>query len=170
MDAKTISDKVRELVERIARERSLELVHVEFVSGTHKDMVLRVFIDKPDGVSHEDCAAISLHLGTLLDVEDFIQPAYTLEVSSPGIERELYKLSDYLRYAGSLAKLKTDTPLGGQRNFRGRIAGVTEERVIFQDRTKGLVEIPFAVVAKATLEIDLQEELRRAKEKPEELI
>jgi ribosome maturation factor RimP len=97
----------------------------------------------------------------VLDVEDFIQTAYALEISSPGLERELYKLGDYERFAGSLAKLKTDTPLGGQRNFRGRIAGVNENRVIFQDRTKGLVEIPFAMIAKARLEIDLQEELRR---------
>jgi ribosome maturation factor RimP len=165
MDAKAIADRVGEIVERIAQERDLELVQVEFVSGTRKDMVLRVFIDKPGGVTHEDCTAISLHLGTLLDVEDFIQPAYTLEVSSPGLERGLYKLADYQRFAGSLAKLKTDTPLGGQRNFRGRIAGVTAERVLFQDRTRGLVEIPFAVIAKANLEIDFQEELRRAREK-----
>lgn len=165
MDAKAIADRVGEIVERIAQERDLELVQVEFVSGTRKDMVLRVFIDKPGGVTHEDCAAISLHLGTLLDVEDFIQPAYTLEVSSPGLERGLYKLTDYQRFAGSLAKLKTDMPLGGQRNFRGRIAGVTDERVLFQDRTKGLMEIPFAAIAKANLEMDFQEELRRAREK-----
>lgn len=164
MDAKAIEDKVGELVGRIAQERGLEVVRAEFVSGVREGMVLRVFIDKPGGVTHEDCAAISLHLGTLLDVEDFITVAYTLEVSSPGLERELYKLSEYERFAGSLAKLKTDSPLGNQRNFRGRIAGVKDERVLFHDRTKGLVEIPFAIIAKAQLEVDLQEELRRAKD------
>jgi ribosome maturation factor RimP len=160
MDATAIAERVNELATRIAQERGLEVVHTEFVSGP-RTPVLRVYIDKPGGVNHEDCAAVSLHLGTVLDVEDFIQTAYALEISSPGLERELYNLGDYERFAGSLAKLKTDTPLGGQRNFRGRIAGVNENRVIFQDRTKGLVEIPFAMIAKARLEIDLQEELRR---------
>jgi ribosome maturation factor RimP len=160
MDTHAIVERVNALAGRIADERGLELVHTEFASGA-----LRVFIDKPSGVTHEDCAAVSLHLGTLLDVEDFIHAAYMLEVSSPGLERELYKLSDYERFTGSLAKLKTRAPRGGQRNFRGRIAGVQAERVIFHDRTKGLVEIPFAEIDKAHLEIDVREELRRAKEK-----
>ena len=168
MDANAIAEKVKELAGRAAAERGLELVHAEYARGERSSWVVRVFIDRPGGVTHEDCAAISLRLGALLDVEDFIAAAYTLEVSSPGLERELYSLEDFRRFTGSLAKLKTSVPLGSQRNFRGRVAGVTEERVIFHDRTKGLVEIPFAIIAKTQLEIDLQDELRRAKEKENE--
>ena len=165
MDANAIAEKVKELAGRVAAERGLELVHAEYARGERSSWVVRVFIDKSGGVTHEDCAAISLRLGALLDVEDFIAAAYTLEVSSPGLERELYSLEDFRRFTGSLAKLKTSVPLGSQRNFRGRVAGVTEERVLFHDRAIGLVEIPFANIAKAQLEIDLQEELRHAKER-----
>ena len=164
MDVNAIVDKVRAIAEGIAQERGLELVNAEFASGPHQP-VIRIFLDRPDGVTHQDCAAVSFQLGTMLDSEDFIPVAYTLEVSSPGLERELFKLSEYERYTGSLAKIRANQPLAGQRNFRGRIAGVSGNRIVFQDRTKGLVEIPFETIAKAQLEIDLDEELRRAKER-----
>ena len=162
MDAKAIAEKVRAIAMYVAQERGLQLVHAEFTTGAQAPLV-RVFIDKPGGVTHEDCAQVSLHLGTLLDVEDFIPVAYTLEVSSPGLERGLYQLDDYTRFTDSLAKIVTVTPVGNQRNFRGRIVGVQGEMIIFQDRTNGLVEIPFHIIAKANLEIDLAEELRRVK-------
>jgi ribosome maturation factor RimP len=85
-----------------------------------------------------------------------------LEVSSPGLERGLYSLPDYERYAGNLAKLKVRQPINNQRNFRGRIVGVENETVIFEDKTTGKVEIPFAIIAKANLEIDVEEEFRKA--------
>ena len=164
MEATAIIDRVRVLALRVAQERGLELFNVEVASGARQPIV-RVFIDKPAGVTHEDCAAVSLHLGTLFDVEDFIPGAYTLEVSSPGLERDLFRLSEYEAHIGSLAKLKTREALAGQRNFRGRIAGVANERIIFHDRTRGLTEIPFALIAKGQLEVDWDEELRRAKER-----
>jgi ribosome maturation factor RimP len=101
-------------------------------------------------------------VGTVLDVEDFIHSAYTLEVSSPGLERGLYKKSDYERFAGHLAKLKTQKPIGGQRNFRGRLVGVEGENVVFEDRTSGQVQIPLETIAKANLELDVEQEFRRA--------
>lgn len=165
MDAVTVIERVKALAARIAAERGLELVNAELASGPRQP-ILRVFIDKPGGVTHEDCANISLHLGTLLDVEDFMPHAYTLEVSSPGLERELFQLSEYEARVGSLAKIKTREALAGQRNFRGRIAGINGERIIFHDRTRGLTEIPFASIAKGQLEVDWEEELRRAKERP----
>lgn len=164
MGAGSIEGRVREIAGRVATDHGLELVHAE-VAGPDGKPILRIFIDKPEGVTHEDCAAVSLHVGTLLDVEDFIHSAYTLEVSSPGLERGLYKRQDYERFAGSPAKLKARTPVNGQRNFRGRIIGVEGERVVFEDKTSGRVSIPIEAIAKANLEMDVEEEFRRAKER-----
>jgi ribosome maturation factor RimP len=103
-----------------------------------------------------------MHLGTILDVEDFIHASYTLEVSSPGLERGLYKRADFERFAGSNAKLKTRQPIDGQRNFRGRLLGIEGNDVLFEDRTSGEVRVPLDTITKANLEVDVNEELRRA--------
>jgi ribosome maturation factor RimP len=160
----SIEERVRGIAERVATENGLELVHAE-VAGPEGKPILRIFIDKPEGVTHEDCSAVSLHLGTILDVEDFIHSAYTLEVSSPGLERGLYKRADYERFAGRMAKLKSRVAINGQRNFRGRISGVAGDEVIFEDKTSGQVRVPLAAIVKANLEIDVEEEFRRAKER-----
>jgi ribosome maturation factor RimP len=160
----SVESRVREIAERAARERGVELVHVEFTGGA-RSPVVRIFIDKPGGVTHEDCSEVSQHVSTVLDVEDFIPGAYTLEVSSPGLERGLYSRADYERFAGHLAKLKTREAINGQRNFRGRIAGVEGEEVLFDDRTSGLVRVPLAEIVKANLEIDIEEEFRLAEER-----
>lgn len=156
----SIAARVRELAERVAIDHGVELVHAE-VAGPDNKPIVRVFIDKPQGVTHEDCSEVSTHLGTILDVEDFIHASYTLEVSSPGLERGLYKRSDYERFSGSDAKLKTRQPISGQRNFRGRLLGVDGDEVIFEDRTNGRVQIPLDLIVKANLEVDIEEELRR---------
>jgi len=160
MGQNSIAERVQELAERVAIDHGLELVHAE-VAGPENKPIVRVFIDKPHGVTHDDCSDVSLHLGTILDVEDFIHASYTLEVSSPGLERGLYKRADYERFAGSDAKLKTRQPIEGQRNFRGRILGVDENDVLFEDRTNGRVRIPFDIITRANLEVDLSQELRR---------
>ena len=160
----SVEARVREIAERAALERGLELVHVELAGGA-RSPVVRVFIDKPGGVTHEDCSELSEHIGTVLDVEDFIHAAYTLEVSSPGLERGLYRPEDYERFAGRLAKLKTRASLGGQRNFRGRIVAFDGEDVLFDDKTTGRVRVPFSEIAKANLEIDIEEEFRLAEER-----
>jgi len=160
MGQNSIAERVQELAERVAIDHGLELVHAE-VAGPENKPIVRVFIDKPHGVTHDDCSDVSLHLGTILDVEDFIHASYTLEVSSPGLERGLYKPADYERFAGNDAKLKTRQPIEGQRNFRGRILGVDENDVLFEDRTNGRVRIPFDIITKANLEVDLSQELRR---------
>ena len=157
----SIAGRVQELAERVAIDHGLELVHAE-VAGPDNKPIVRVFIDKPQGVTHDDCSAVSTHLGTILDVEDFIHASYTLEVSSPGLERGLYKRADYERFSGSNAKLKTRQPIGGQRNFRGRLLGLEGDEVIFDDRTNGRVQIPLDLITKANLEVDVNEDLRRA--------
>ena len=157
----SIAGRVQELAERVAIDHGLELVHAE-VAGPDNKPIVRVFIDKPQGVTHEDCSAVSTHLGTILDVEDFIHAPYTLEVSSPGIERGLYKRADYERFAGSLAKMKTRQPINGQRNFRGRLIELDGDEVVFEDKTSGQVRVPLNLITKANLEVDVEEELRRA--------
>lgn len=159
----SIEERVRAIVERVALDHGLELVHAE-VAGPQGKPIIRIFIDKPQGVTHEDCAEVSLNVGTILDVEDFIHSAYTLEVSSPGLERGLYKRQDYERFAGHQAKLKVRTPISGQRNFRGRILGVEGDKVIFEDKTSGRISVPVADVVKANLEVDIESEFRRAKQ------
>jgi len=160
MASSSVEDRVQAIAERVAIDHGLELVHAE-VAGPDNKPIVRIFIDKPNGVTHEDCSEVSLHVGTVLDVEDFIHASYTLEVSSPGIERGLYKRQDYERFAGSLAKMRTRKPVNGQRNFRGRLLGIDGEDILFEDRTSGPVRVPFEVVAKANLEMDVDAEFKR---------
>ena len=160
MGSRSIQARVQEIAERVAIDNGVELVHSE-VAGPEGKPILRIFIDKPNGVTHEDCAGVSLHLGTILDVEDFIHSPYTLEVSSPGLERGLYKRDDFERFSGNLAKVRTSSPIGGQRNFRGRLLGVDGTNLLFEDRTSGRISIPLETVAKANLEYDFDAELRR---------
>lgn len=166
MDSRSVAERVHDIAEQVAVDHGLELVHAE-VAGPDGHPIVRVFIDKPGGVTHRDCSDVSLHLGTVLDVEDFIHSAYTLEVSSPGLERGLYKRADYERFAGNRAKIKVRTPVSGQRNFRGRIIGVDETHVIFEDQTSGHTRLSIDAIVKANLEIDVDGEFRRAREREE---
>ena len=166
MESRSVAKRVCEIAEQAAIDHGVELVHAE-VAGPEGHPILRVFIDKPGGVTHDDCSGVSTQLGTVLDVEDFIHSAYTLEVSSPGIERGLYKRADYERFAGSQAKIKSRMPVKGQRNFRGRIIGVEDDNVILEDRTSGRATIPLDGIAKANLEVDVESEFRRARDREE---
>ncbi len=115
-------ERVRGIAERVAASSGLEVVDVEFRGGGGKARMLRVFIDKPGGVTHEDCALYSNEFGTILDVEDVIPGgAYTLEVSSPGLDRKLSRPADFERFVGSRVKLMTREPVDGNRFFEGRL-------------------------------------------------
>jgi ribosome maturation factor RimP len=146
-------DAIGKIIERVAAREGLELVHWEAV-GPRNNFVLRIFIDKPGGVNHGDCETVSNQVGTLLDVEDLIANRYTLEVSSPGIERGLYKPADYERFAGSRVKIRTFAPINGQRNFRGTLMGIIEEVVSIDADGAGRIEIPYAQIAKANIEYE----------------
>jgi ribosome maturation factor RimP len=114
-------EKVREIAERVAASGGLEVVEVE-LRGGGKARMLRIVIDKPSGVTHEDCANLSREVGTILDVEDAVPGgSYTLEVSSPGLDRKLTRPADYERFAGSRVKLTTLQPVNGNRHFEGRL-------------------------------------------------
>jgi ribosome maturation factor RimP len=164
MDPRSVAERVREIAEQAALDQGVELVHAE-VAGPEGQPVVRVFIDKPGGVTHDDCSQVSHQMSTVLDVEDFIHSAYVLEVSSPGLERGLYKRADYERFAGSLAKIKVRSPINGQRNFRGQILSVEDDLVLVADRTRGRVQIPLDGIVKANLEADLEGELRLARDR-----
>ena len=164
MDSGSVVERVCRIAEQAAIDHGVELVHAE-VAGPEGHPIVRVFIDKPGGVTHEDCSEISTQIGTVLDVEDFIHSAYTLEVSSPGLERGLYKPQDFDRFAGSAAKLKTRIAINNQRNFRGQIIGIEGGEVVFDDRTSGRLRIPFDSIVKANLEVDVEGEFQRARER-----
>ena len=155
--------RVRQLVEEIVESQGYELVDVEF-KGAGKNSLLRIFIDRPDGISHEDCELVSEHVGTVLDVEDLIPFSYTLEVSSPGLDRKLFKEADYIRFAGKLAKIQTRIPLEHQRVFRGRLRGLQDGKILVELPKGELLEIPVDVVAEARLEFDWLEDLKGRKE------
>jgi ribosome maturation factor RimP len=160
MSKHTIDEQIREIASRTAEENNLEFVHAE-VAGSKRNPVVRIYIDKPGGVTHEDCTKVSRQVEAVMDADDFIPTAYTLEVSSPGLERQLYSLKDFEKFSGSLAKVKTSEPIDGQKNFSGRILAVENEEIVFADKTRGEVRFPYGAVAKANLEIDLEEELKR---------
>src|ERR1700675_563403 len=126
-------DRVREIAERVAASGGLEVVEVEF-RGSGNARMLRVYLDKPGaasgdplaGVTHGDCANFSREFGTILDVEDAVPGSYTLEVSSPGLDRKLTKAAEFERFAGSRMKLTTRHPINNNRYFEGRLESFRE--------------------------------------------
>jgi len=115
--------RIREIAERVATSESLEVVDVEF-RGNPPRALLRIFIDKPGGVTHHDCEIVSTQVGAILDVEDSIPGRYTLEVSSPGVERRLHRSADYTRFAGKKVKIIVREPVSGHRQLLGRLEGL----------------------------------------------
>jgi ribosome maturation factor RimP len=114
-------DHVRAIVERVAASLGVEVVEVE-LRGGGKSRMLRIFIDKPAGVTHEDCATLSRDVSTIFDVEDAMPGGpYVLEVSSPGLDRKLSRAADFERFQGSRVKLTTRDPVNGNRHFEGRL-------------------------------------------------
>jgi len=161
MSKQTVNEIIIEIATDIAEKNGLELVQAQIV-GSGKSLTVRVFIDKPEGVTHEDCALMSRQMDAVMDAQDFISSAYLLEVSSPGLERELYSLRDFKKFAGSLAKVKTSQPVDGQKNFRGRIVAVERDEIVFDDKTKGAVRFAYDIISKANLEIDIEEEFKKS--------
>jgi len=155
-------DQIHAIVERVAASYGLELVEEE-LRGGGKSRMLRIFIDKPDGVTHEDCASVSREVGTIFEVEDAMPGgAYTLEVSSPGLDRKLFRAADFQRFQGSRVKLTTKEPVNGNRHFEGRLEhfadgrltlDITEARKKFRPRegTAEKLEIELSNVEKANL-------------------
>jgi ribosome maturation factor RimP len=156
----SVEEQVRGIADRVAASFGLEIWDVELRGTGGKSRMLRVFIDKPDGVTHEDCENVSRELSTILDIEDPIKGAYVLEVSSPGLDRKLRGPADYERFRGSLLKLQTLEPINGIRTYEGRLENFDGSRLSLMLPAKGkgkklepggTVEIELSNVAKANL-------------------
>lgn len=124
-----ITDTLTQMIEPIVTSMSYEFVGLEFIAQGNNS-VLRIFIDLPDGINVDDCAAVSRQVSALLDVEDPISSEYNLEVSSPGLDRPLFKLEHYQRFVGSIAKIRVFVAVNGRKNFRGTIEGTENNEVI----------------------------------------
>jgi ribosome maturation factor RimP len=122
------NSKEWKIVEPVVEGMGYELVGVELMRHG-KDCTLRVYIDKPAGITLDDCAAVSHQLSGVMDVEDPIQLPYRLEISSPGLDRPLFKAADFERFAGATAKIRLAVPQSGRRNFTGILSGVQDGRI-----------------------------------------
>jgi len=152
--------QVRVLAGRVAASFGLEIFDVQF-RREGQGLVLRVQIDRPgpaataeESVSVDDCARVSRDLGALLDVEDIVADAYTLEVSSPGLDRPLRHAEDYRRFAGRRAKLVMREAVDGQKYFKGRLGGVDEDAVLIDAEDGRRHRVPIGVITRANLEVD----------------
>ena len=160
MAESSIASRIRELAEKIATELEVELVHSE-IAGTKRDAIVRIFIDKADGLTIEHCSGFSSAIEEVLDADDFIPGKYVLEVSSPGIERELYSIDDVTKFVGRLMKIKAKVGIESQKTFVGILESVEDGILKLTDRTVGEILLPYADVAKANLKIDLQHEFKK---------
>jgi len=138
------------IVEPGIRAMGYELVGVEYHGGGKGGALLRVYIDHERGISADDCQKVSYQVSGVLDVHDPIAGHYTLEISSPGLDRPLFKAADFERYAGQLVRVRMRMPLDGQRNFKGRLRGLQDEQVIIETDGQD-VALPFEQVEQARL-------------------
>jgi ribosome maturation factor RimP len=149
-----VVSRIEEIAERVARSESIEVVEVE-LKGGGQHRFIRISIDKPEGVTHGDCENISQQVGTILDVEDVVPGgSYTLEVSSPGVERKLLKPKDYERFQGKKAKVVLQEPLDGQRTWEGILAGVEDGLIVLEAPPGRTLRFPFERVEKANLKFE----------------
>ena len=153
-------EQVRAIAERVARSHGLEVWDLVSRRETH-GQVVRVFIDRPgpaatpeDSVSIEDCELVSRDLGTILDVEDPLPFAYTLEVSSPGLDRPLRGEDDYRRFAGRLAKVVVSEPVDNQKAFEGRLRGVEADAVLLEGPNGRLHRLPVRLITRGRLAVE----------------
>ncbi len=161
--SESIADRARTLLEPILAREGFELVEVEW-GREGPAWVLRLFVDRPGGVTIEHCQELSRTIEPILDVEDFIEPSYNLEVSSPGLDRPLRKPADFERFAGQRAHVKTYAPIpteaGPRKNWTGTLKGFKDGAVEIEvDGT--IYRVPHASIAKAHLEYDFEADLRR---------
>jgi len=149
---KEIVDQVRSMVDSILLNEGMELVDIEYRRES-KGWILRLILDKEGGVTLDDCTRVSQEVGRNLDVEDFIQTPYTLEVSSPGLTRPLKNEKDFMKYCNRLIKLKTVDPVENRRQFKGELLDVSHGQI--EIKVEGEVfQISLSNVAKANLEIE----------------
>ena len=153
-------ERIRSIAERVARSHGLEIWDIVSRRET-SGQVVRIFIDRPgpaataeESVSIEDCEQVSREMGTILDVEDPLPFAYTLEVSSPGLDRPLRSEQDYRRFAGRLAKIVVSKAVDKQTAFEGRLRGVEEQAVLLEGPKGRTHRLPLQLITRARLEVE----------------
>ena len=146
-------ERVREIAERVAASEGLELVEVEFRDRGPRS-VLRIFVDRLEGVTLQDCEMVSRQVSTILDVEDLIGHRYTLEVSSPGLDRKLLQPDDYRRFAGRQVKLALKAPREGERHFQGRLLGLEDETVRVETDNGQVASFAYDEIERANLVVE----------------
>ena len=148
---KEIVNKVTHLVKPLAEYNDIELVLVEFVKGPRGN-ILRLVIDKDGGVTLDDCTRISRVVSDLLDVHDPVPGSYSLEVSSPGINRPLVKKDDYNKFSGEKVLIKLAEPLEGRKKFKGVLRGIINDDVVIESSGQKFY-LPYSLIIKARLDI-----------------
>lgn len=142
-------DTLRELIEPTVTALGYQLWGLEY-QGQGKHSVLRIFIEKEEGINVDDCADVSHHVSGILDVEDPIDGEYTLEVSSPGMDRPLFTLEQYQAFVGQVITLRLRVPFEGRRKFKGQLNGVEGDEVVIQvDNNEYL--LPLSLIEKANV-------------------
>ncbi|MHB8139250.1 MAG: ribosome maturation factor RimP [Smithellaceae bacterium] len=148
-----LKDKIWKLAEPLAASEGMELIHVECLK-MHSRLVFRLFLDKEDGVSLNDCTTVSNQLGDILDVHDLSSVPYTLEVSSPGLDRPISRDVDFERFKGAMVKIKTLVKIDGMKNFQGKLLDYIEEngrRIARVEVSGKIFSIPKTEIIKANL-------------------
>ncbi len=148
------AEQVRRILDPILESMGLSLWDLEF-QKQGPQWILRIFIDREaGGVTLNDCETVSRDLSAALDVEDIIAHAYMLEVSSPGLDRILSKPEHFVRFTGSMVRIKTYQTINGQKVFRGRLLGLIEDSVRVESETGKVLDIPLTDITKASLEVE----------------
>ena len=155
-----VVEKVRAIASRVAVSYGLEIFDVQFRREA-PGMVLRIRIDRPgskatadDSVTVDECAKVSRDLSAIFDVDDVVPTAYTLEVSSPGLDRPLTRAEDYARFAGRRAKIVMRGKIDGQGYFKGQLGGVEDGHVLIEGEDRRTHRVPLDVITRANLEVD----------------
>ena len=149
MDKNALVEKLEELVKPIADELNYELYYIEYIKE-NGDFYLRIYIDKPEGISLNGCEALSRRVSDMLDVEDPISDSYYLEVSSPGLNRGLYKDEHFKRYIGKKVFVKFTGSLSGHKNIKGILKAVDEESITVEGESE--LNIPKSKIKSANLD------------------
>jgi len=154
MKIKELSTKVWNLIEPVVSSLGLELVDIE-LNEMNRKALLRVFIDKEEGVTIDDCTTVSREISALFDVEDPIPRAYVLEVSSPGIDRPFKGLKDYKKQIGKTVRVVTHEPIDKQTFFVGKLEEAGEDSIVLLLPKDRKIVLPYTNISKARLEVEI---------------
>ncbi len=156
MNREAIVQKIEGVLHPLLESEGLSLVDITY-TRERGGWILRVFIDKEEGVTLDDCTHVNRELGQILDREDIIPASYLLEISSPGLDRPLKKEEDFIKYFGRKVRIKTRDYISGRRNFKGDLLGCAEGQITVKVEGGEVFSIPFSSIQKANLEIELNQ-------------